>query len=170
MRRLLLAALGLGLVAVVGCRIEDRTPAGTRQDEDALQSLLARYSRNLAERNWADVRGLFWGEGSYSGPLVPRSVGRAVSIDSALRVIAFTVNGAQSQSYDVRVLRTDLRQDGDLASAWITIRRRMPLPGASGWVERDWVEHLVLRRIGGRWRIISVAGSAAPRGTPRELR
>ncbi len=170
MRRLFLAALGLGLVMVVGCRIEDRTPAGTRRDEDALQALLARYSRDLADRNWADVRGLFWGEGNYSGPLVPRSVGRAVSIDSALRVIAFHVNGAEPQSYDVRVLRTDLRQDGDLAAAWVIVRRRMPISGSSGWVERDWLEHLVLRRIGGRWRILSVAESAAPRGAPREPR
>lgn len=170
MRRLLHAALGLGLLMAAGCRIEDRTPAGSRRDEDALQALLARYSRDLADRKWADVRGLFWGEGSYSGPLVPRSVGRAVSIDSALRVIAFYVDGSEPQNYDVRIVRTDLRQDGDLASAWITVRRRMPLAGSSGWVERDWVEHLVLRRIGGRWRIISVAGSAGPRGTPREPR
>jgi SnoaL-like domain len=170
MRRLLLAALGVSLLAGVGCRIEDHTPTGSRQDEIALESLLRRYSRDLADRNWADVRALFWGEGSYSGPLVPRSVGRAVSIDSALRTIAFTVDGARSQSYDVRVLRTDLRQDGDLASAWITVRRRMPLANGSGWAERDWLEHLVFRRIGGRWRIISVAGSAAPRGILRSPR
>jgi hypothetical protein len=170
MRPLLLAALGVNLLMGVGCRIEDRTPTGTRQDETALESLLARYSRDLGDRKWSDVRALFWGEGSYSGPLVPRSAGRAVSIDSALRVIAVAVDGADPQSYDVRVLRTDLRQDGDLASAWIIVRRRMPLAGESGWVERDWVEHLVLRRIGGRWRIISVAGSAAPRGTPRAPR
>lgn len=170
MRRLLIPALGLSLLAGVGCRIEDRTPSGTRQDENALESLLARYSRDLGDRNWADVRSLFWADGSYSGPLVPRSVGRAVPIDSALRVIAVSVDGADPESYDIRVLRTDLRQDGDLASAWITVRRRMPLASGAGWIERDWMEHLVLRRIGGRWRIISVAGSAVPRGTPREPR
>ena len=47
----------------------------------------------------------------------------------------------------MRALRTDLRQEGDLAAVWVTLRRRTPLAGA-GPVERDWVEHLVLRRIG----------------------
>ena len=53
-----------------------------------------------------------------------------------------------------------------MAAAWVTLRRRMPLAGA-GVVERDWVEHLVLRRIGSSWRILSVAGSSrAERKSP----
>ncbi len=167
MRRLVLAAVGL--LSAAGCRIEDHTPRGTRRDEDAVLALVADYARTLSAGDWEGVRSLFWGEGSYSGPMVPRSVGRAVPIDSALGRFSRTLQGAEPGSFDVRVLRTDFRQDGDLASVWLTTRRRMPL-AAAGPAERDWMEHLVLRRIGGSWRILSVAGSAGSRGGARGLR
>jgi hypothetical protein len=168
MRGLLLALLVFGLLGSAACRIEDRTPAGTRRDEDAVQALVARYARSLSQRDWAEVRRLFWRDGNYSGPLIPRSVGDALPIDSALSVIARTVEGDGPGAFDVRVLRTDFRQDGDLAAVWLTLRRRMALPGGVGPSERDYVEHLVMRRIGGEWRILSVAGSSVPRGSPRD--
>ena len=164
MRRLLLAAACLA--ATAGCRIEDRTPAGTRRDEVAVQNVLARYTRGLDRRDWDQIRSLFWRNGTYSGPLIPRSTGNPVSIDSALRVVASALD-LQPSTFQVRSLRTDLRQEGDVAAAWITLRRSTPVAGA-GVVERDWVEHVVLRRIGSSWRILSVAGSSAPRGSPRD--
>jgi SnoaL-like domain len=164
-----LALLAL-LLALQACHIEDRTPAGTRRDEDAVQSLVAAYVRHLSERDWGATRRLFWRDGSYSGPLIPRSVGAALPIDSALAVIGRMVDGADPSSFDVRVLRSDFRQDGDLAGVWVTLRRRMALPGGVGPSDRDFVEHLVVRRIGGEWRILSVAGSTLPRGGPRDAR
>ena len=164
--RFLLACLLLA--AATGCHIEDHTPTGSRRDEDAVIALIAQYGRGLAEQDWNAVRGLFWRGGSYSGPLVPRSVGQAVPIDSALAHMARRANGSGPESYDVRILRTDFRQDGDVAAAWVTTRRRTPIAGAGVPAERDWVEHLVLRRIGGSWRILTVAGGTAPRGGPRE--
>jgi hypothetical protein len=101
--------------------------------------------------------------------MVPRSAGNALPIDSALHVIARSLEGPEAAAFDVRTLRTDLRQEGDLAAVWVVLRRRTPLPGA-GPVERDWVEHLVLRRIGSNWRILSVAGSSVARGSPRDPR
>jgi hypothetical protein len=151
-------------------RIEDRPPAGTRRDEDAVQALVAAYARTLSDRDWIGTRRLFWRDGSYSGPLIPRSVGQTLPIDSALAVIARAVDGGDPASFDVRALRTDFRQDGDLAAVWVTLRRRMTLPGGVGPSDRDYVEHLVLRRIGNQWRILSVAGSALPRGGPRDAR
>lgn len=167
MRGLLLAALCLGTVAA--CRIEDRTPTGTRRDENAVQEIVARYARRLSNRDWDRVRALFWRNGTYSGPMVPRSAGNALPIDSALSVIARSLDGPGSAAFDVRTLRTDFRQEGDLAAVWVVVRRRVPMPGV-GPVERDWVEHLVLRRIGSNWRILSVAGSSVPRGSPRDPR
>jgi hypothetical protein len=164
MRRLLLAAACLG--AAAGCRIEDRTPEGTRRDEVAVQDVLARYTRGLDRRDWDQVRSLFWRNGTYSGPLIPRSAGNPVSIDSAVQVFAGTLEGQEPSTFQVRSLRTDIRQESDVAAAWVTLRRRTPLAGA-GMVERDWVEHVVLRRIGSSWRILSVAGSSVPRGSPR---
>jgi hypothetical protein len=169
MRGLLLAALCLGATATVGCRIEDHTPSGTRRDEDAVQVVVARYARNLSDQKWDRVSRLFWRNGTYSGPMIPRSAGNALPIDSALHVIARTIEGPDSGTFHVRTLRTDLRQEGDLATVWVTLRRRTTLPGV-GPVERDWLEHVVLRRIGSQWRILSVAGSSIPRGSPRDPR
>jgi hypothetical protein len=169
MRALLLAALCLGATAVPACRIEDHTPAGPRRDEDALQEIVARNAPRRTHPDWDRVRALFWRNGTYSGPMIPRSAGNALPIDSALHVIARTVDGPEAATFYVRVLRTDLRQEGDLTAVWVTLRRSMPLAGV-GPVERDWVEHLVLRRIGSNWRILSVAGSSVARGSPSDSR
>ena len=169
MRPLPFAALCAGLLGAAGCRIEDHTPAGTRQDEEAVQGLVAGYARTLSDRNWSGVRALFWGDATYSGPMAAGSAGplhQAVPIDSAVKAIARVVGG--TGEFDVRILRTDFRQEGDLAGVWITTRRRIPLGRRT--VERDWIEHLVLRRIAGTWRILSVTAASAPRGSLRESR
>ena len=168
MSRLRLAALAIGFLAVTGCRIEDRTPTGTRRDEDTIQHLLSRYAQRLSLRDWSGVRSLFWQDGTYAGPVgpgAPSDYHQAVSVDAALRVLDRWLRGVEPQNFDVRVLRTDLRQEGDLAAAWLVTRRRTPSGPTS--IERDWIEHLVLRRIDGDWRILSVAVGSAPRGSTR---
>jgi hypothetical protein len=168
MSRLRLAALCIGVLIAGGCRIEDRTPTGTRRDEDRIQHLISGYARSLSARDWTGVRSLFWQDGTYAGPLgpgAPTNYHQAVSIDAALRVLDRWLQGAERRNFDVRVLRTDLRQEGDLAAAWVVTRRRTPAGSTS--TERDWIEHLVLRRIDGDWRILSVAAVSAPRGSVR---
>ncbi|HEX3232767.1 MAG TPA: nuclear transport factor 2 family protein [Gemmatimonadales bacterium] len=170
MSRLHSAALYLGLLAIAGCRIEDHTPTGSRRDEEAVQSLVAGYARSFSERDWSGARALFWPDASYSGPLLPITAGahQAVPIDFALSAIARRLEGLGLQRFDLRVLRADFRQEGELAGVWMTTRRRLPVAGDV--VEGDWIEHLVLRRIDGQWRILSVTAIAAPRGGPRERR
>jgi uncharacterized protein (TIGR02246 family) len=168
MSRLRLAALYLGVLVAGGCQIEDRTPTGTRRDEDRIQHLISRYARTLSARDWTGVRSLFWQDGTYAGPLgpgAPTSYHQAVSIDAALRVLDRWLQGAEPRNFDVRVLRTDFRQEGDLAAVWVVTRRRTP--SGSTATERDWIEHLVLRRIDGDWRILSVAAVSAPRRSLR---
>lgn len=75
------------------------------------------------------------------------------------------LRGVESQNFDVRILRTDFRQQGDLAAAWVITRRKTP--SGSTAIERDWTEHVVLRRIDGDWRILSVAVVSSPRGGAR---
>jgi hypothetical protein len=86
-------------------------------------------------------------------------------IDTALQVLERWLRGVEPENFDVRVLRTDFRQQGDLAAAWIVTRRRTPSGSTS--LERDRVEHLVLRQIDGEWRILSVAVVSSPRGGAR---
>jgi uncharacterized protein (TIGR02246 family) len=170
MTRLRRTVLCLGLFLAAGCRIEDHTPAGTRRDEEAVQALVASYARTLSARDWTGARALFWPDASYSGPLVLATAGghQAVPVESALAVLARRLEGLDAGRFDVRVLRSDYRQDGDLAAVWLVTRRLFPDVGSvrSG----DWIEHLVLRRIDGEWRILSLAATTLPRGGARELR
>jgi hypothetical protein len=100
-----------------------------------------------------------------SGPGGPPDYHQAVSIDAAIRVLDRWLRGVEPKNFDVRVLRTDLRQEGDLAAVWVVTRRRTP--SGSGFLDREWVEHVVLRRIDGDWRILSVAAASLPRGSVR---
>ncbi len=152
---------------MVGCQIEDRTPTGSRRDEDTIQHLLSRYARRLSARDWSGVRSLFWQDGSYAGPIgpgAPASYHQAVPIDAALRSMERWLRGVEPRNFDVRVVRTDLRQDGDLAAAWLTTRRVTPSGPTA--IEGDWVEHIVLRRIDDDWRILSVAVASPGRRSP----
>ena len=122
----------------------------------------------MSQRDWSGVRTLFWQDASYSGPVgpgAPSASHQAIPIDTALRLLERWLRGVERENFDVRVLRTDFRQQGDLAAAWIVTRRRTPSGSTS--VERDWFEHIVLRRIDGDWRILSVAVVSSPRGGAR---
>ncbi len=170
MARLPTVALFLALLLGSACRIEDHTPAGSRRDEDAVQALVAGYARTLSDHDWKGVRALFWADASYAGPMIPGpgDPHQAVPIDLAINTIARRVDGLDARRFDVRILRADLRQDGDLAAVWMTTRRRIPVAGAV--TEGDWVEHLVLRRIDGEWRILSVTARSPRRLLPHDDR
>jgi hypothetical protein len=167
MTRLRRTVLCLGLLLAAGCRIEDHTPTGTRQDEEAVQALVTRYARTLSERDWAGARALFWPDATYSSPLVLATGNghQAVPVGFALDVLARRTEGVDPGRFDVRVLRSDYRQDGDLAAVWLLTRRLLPVAGSVRGGE--WIEHLVLRRIDGEWRILSVAATASRRGGAR---
>ena len=170
MNRLRRTVLCLGLLLAVGCRIEDHTPTGTRQDEEAVEALVARYARTLSARDWGGVRALFWPDATYSGPLVLATGNghQSVPVDLALGVLARRIEGLAPGRFDVRVLRSDYRQDGDLAAVWLLTRR--PLPVAGSVRAGEWIEHLVLRRIDGEWRILSVAATPSRRRGARGAR
>jgi hypothetical protein len=126
--------LCLGLLLSAGCRIEDHTPTGSRRDEEAVQTLVSRYARTLSDRDWNGARALFWPDATYSGPMLPTDGGvhQAIPIDLALGMIARRVEGLDPARFDVRVLRSDYRQDGDLAAVWLTTQRLLPVAGSVG--------------------------------------
>ena len=129
------------------CTIEDRTPTGSRRDDEALQRLLVTYARAVEGGRWEPIRALCWDEATYH---VATPTGNLVlPIDSArTRLLP-----PGSTPMEVRILRSDARQEGDLAAAWLLSGRRT----AAGAPESDWTEHLVLRRIGGEWKILVIA-------------
>lgn len=122
----------------------------------------------MSQRDWGRVRSLFWQDGTYAGPIgpgAPTDYHQSVSIDAAIRVFERWLRGVERQNFDVRVVRTDLRQEGDLAAAWVMTHRITP--SGPSRIEGDWIEHIVLRRIEGDWRILSVAVASSTRGSVR---
>jgi hypothetical protein len=142
----LLAVLAVAALATA-CVIEDRTPTGSRRDDEAIQHLLVAYARAVEGGQWEPVRALCWDEATYH---VATPTGNLVlPIDSArTRLLP-----PGKTPMEVRILRSDARQEGDLAAAWLLSGRRT----AAGAPESDWTEHLVLRRIGGEWKILVIA-------------
>jgi len=167
MHRMLLC---LGLLAGVSCRIEDHTPTGSRRDEEAVQAIVTRYARTLSDRDWSAARALFWPDATYSGPMLPmdNDTHQAVPIDLALGLLARRLEGLDARRFDIRVLRADYRQEGDLAGVWLVTRRVLPVAGSV--TDREWIEHMVLRRLGDQWRILSLAATPSRRGETRAER
>lgn len=140
-----------GALLAAACAVEDRTPAGSRRDDEAIQRLIVAYARDLGTGDWDGLRGLSWTEATYH---VATPTGNVVlSLDSARPRL---LPGADP-AMEVRILRSDARQEGDLASVWLVTARRPA--GAGRAAETDWTEHLVLRRIGGEWKILAIASA-----------
>jgi hypothetical protein len=170
MTRMYRMLLCLGLLAAASCRIEDHTPTGSRRDEEAVQAIVTRYARTLSDRDWTAARALFWPDATYSGPMLPmdNDTHQAVSIDLALGLLARRLEGLDARRFDIRVLRADYRQEGDLAGVWLVTRRVLPVAGSV--TDREWIEHMVLRRMGDQWRILSLAATPSRRGDTRAER
>jgi len=153
MIRLRSAAVACALV-IGACRIEDHTPTGSRSDDEAIQHVLMEYTRGLSARDWPCVRELFWNDATYEMTLPTRNL--ILPIDSARPRLLPSGDPGDGRSFDVRVLRADTRQEGDLAATWLVTRRRLTSP-AGVVLESDWTEHVILRRIAGEWRVLSIA-------------
>lgn len=150
MRRFTVAAFLV--LAAAGCRIEDRTPTGSRQDEATVREVLAAFYQTRAEHDWIGARGLLWD--SLTVELhQPVAGGVWSSYRSADDYVDAERRGARGEpvSDGVRVVRTDYRQQGPLASVWVTTRSELP-PPLSGSVVA--IDHFLLRRIDGAWRIV----------------
>ena len=99
------AVLLLILMLAGACRIEDRTPTGSRRDEEAVQALITGYARTFSDRDWKAVRALFWAGRELCRPddPAPGDTHQAVPIDLAINTIARRVDGLDPQRFDVRM-------------------------------------------------------------------
>ena len=159
MSRLRTAALLAGVLCLAACRIEDRTPAGSRRDDDAIHALLTTYYQSLAEKDWATSRSLFWDSATVE---LRRSDADASwhdfrTADAYHQYLSRTYASASSRVLGVRMFRVDVRQQGDLASAWVITRRR-PDTG-EGRNEVGTADNVMLRRQHGAWRITGLAST-----------
>jgi hypothetical protein len=146
-----LAAASLALV-VAACRIEDRTPTGSRLDEQTVRAVLTEFYQSRAARDWEVAEGLMWDSATVELHQ-PVAGGVWSTYHSAADYLAAAARQTRGSppAEDVRVIRTDFRQQGPLASVWVTTRSPLPPPLAGSVVA---VDHFLLRRIDGAWRIV----------------
>ena len=155
-------AIGLlALALTASCWIEDRTPAGSRQDEGAIRAILREYYQSVSDGDWIALRALFSPGATVAVPdrtIEGRTVFTAgvLPVDSALSVVRRTLANLNAVRFEGRMLRADVRQHGDIAAVWVTADERLVLPTDST-LQREVVEHFTLRRSAGRWSIVSAA-------------
>ena len=144
------AAMAVVLI-LAGCRIENRAPAGSLRDDEAIRGVVSTYYRASSGGDWAAVRALFW-----DGALIQRGPAEGAGWRAFESPDAF--QGwleAGGWAAPLEPVRIDPRQDGDLAAVWVTTRRAGTERGMAS------SDHFLLRRIDGAWRITSLASATS---------
>jgi len=152
------ALLLLGAILTSACHVEDHTPAGTRRDESFIRAVVGGHYRCLAERKWTSCRTAFWPGATFSAPGsgdTLTSAPRAIPADSMIASLARTLSRTDPGDWDLRLLRSEVHQDGDLATVWADVRQHSR--DGDRATDTDFTELLVLRRLGGAWRIASIS-------------
>lgn len=143
MRLRLLPVVAVLLLASA-CHIEDHTPSGSRRDESEIRAVLAEYIREFNARDWAACRSYFTTAGGGIQSTAGADV-RLIPVDTLFARLA----AAPGEPGQYRILRTDLRQVGGYAAAWVNLHRS----AAGAAEEQDDVEHFTLVRTSRGWRI-----------------
>ena len=151
------AALAVVLI-LAGCRIENRAPAGSLRDDEAIRTLVTSYYGASAAADWMAVRGLFWDDAVVQRGASEGGAWRAFESPDAFQGWLEAGGGAVI----LEPVRIEPRQDGDFAAVWVTTRRAGTERGTAS------TDHFLLRRFDGSWRITSFASvAAAPRPAAR---
>ena len=143
--RLALAACLL----VSACRIEDHTPAGSRKDENAIRDAVLNYYRAFNRRDWNACPRMFV-PGAVITSQVRDSTGGVTTLATPACEFLHRLAGARTPGFEYRLIRTDLRQSGGIASVWASVQRVKP---DSNGAPADETEDLVLERDSSGWKI-----------------
>ena len=148
------AWLLLAIVALPACRIEDRTPTGSRRDDQSIRAVVATYYRSLSARDWPSSRSLF----ADSAQIMVRGADDtswnhfAGSEPYHLELIR-QARDRPIEAGEVLVARLDVRQEGELAAVWVSARHHVSDPEHA---ESRSADHFVLRRVDGAWRVVAL--------------
>jgi len=168
-----LAALALVLV-LSACRL-DRAPSGRpgggyAPEPDSLASAevyaaIRGYYAALTSRDWRLFGSHFW-------PRATITTVRALPDDTVPRVQILTIEEfvagagkAQAEVFADEALRATIVTYGALADAWVTSRARVGA-GAGTVVNRYGIDAFHLMKLGGQWRIVSLAFQNEVPGDP----
>lgn len=125
-----LRLLLVGTLLLCACHLEDRTPAGSRNDEAEIRQVVRQAYADWEQSDWSALTRLYEHPPADSATAGPRP---------------------RSAGFAVRVLRMDVHQAGDLADVWVAVR----ISGPEG--ERDEIHLMTLAREDGtpaRWRVL----------------
>jgi len=151
-RRVLPCALLLA-----GCHFETRQPQGSAGDEAAVTQATTGFYRAMARRDSVALQQMTFGAATVlltAGHSAPSLIAGRALRDLPER---------RSGGGEVRVVRTEVRLDGDLASVRATIATRDR--GDAGEFEAS--DQLTLARRDGGWRVAhALLGSWHPRTAP----
>jgi hypothetical protein len=168
-----LAALALTLV-VASCRLE-RAPSGrpgggfTPEPDSAasaeVYAAIRGYYAALTSRDWRLLGSHFW-------PRATITTVRATADDTVPRVRTLTIEEfvagagtAQPAVFADEALRANIVTYGPLADAWVTYHARVGATAPTA-VSRYGIDAFHLMRLGGRWRIVSLAFQNEVPGEP----
>jgi hypothetical protein len=158
---LLLAVPALATL-VAGCQVEDRTPFGSRRDEDAVRGVVAGYYRSVSAQRWDSAGRALWDSAAVT--VRPRSDSGWVDFHDAAHYLAYLADrdrGLRPGDLGPRMTRIDFRQEGGVAAVWVSLRlNEGGSPADRHEVGR--VDHFVLRRFGMRWQIVNLVSVPEP--------
>lgn len=138
----------LAVVLAAACHIEKRVPPGSVQDEETIRTTVLDYYHALAGRDTVGLRAVL----SDSVRVILEQDGRWRSVTGARAWVATVMRDEQLPETEPG--RLDIRQEGDLASAWLAYRTG----------DAQEVMHALLQRDTGVWRIVSLSIAPAPPG------
>lgn len=137
-----LSALAL-LLTLAGCKFDYRTPSEARGEDRALQALPIAFYRAMARHDTAA-----FGRAVFPAATVLVDGGKnPVTLVPARTLL--DIPGRRAEASGVRVIRSEIRADGDLASARVVIAVESML----GRGDYEASDLLTLARRDGAWRI-----------------
>ena len=149
----------LALILAAGCRIEDRTPTGSRRDDQSIRAVVATYYRSLSTRDWPSSRSVF----ADSAQVLVRGVddtgsSRFATAEAYHLELIRRARDQRVEAGEVLVARLDVRQEGELAAVWVAARHHVSDPDRA---ESRSADHFVLRRVDGAWRVVGFYSTPA---------
>jgi hypothetical protein len=154
--------LALLILPLLACRVEDRTPAGTRRDETAVRAVAAAYYEATAAQDWRAARAVLWDSADVALQAGPSAWITFEAADPYLADLSRRWAGIPAGMLSPRLIRTEYRQADGVAGLWVVLRRAER--GADGAVrEVGRAEHFVMRRLPEGWRIVQLVSVADAR-------
>ena len=169
-RGLPILAAACWLATVGGCRIEERIPESARTtappDTTAVLAVLRSYYRDFSARDWNAFQSHFWtGADITTVWQPPGDSARRVDVMPVPEFVRRAPEGPGSRAiFEEQMQSARIVVRHDLASAWVRYRARFGDPGDV----QEWEGHdlFTLMRLEGEWRIVELAFTPEPGGTP----